>query len=59
MARPTTIYMRKLRKKEKEILRQKLRDKAVSARIYERYRVIDIAQQGFSVPEIKERPEKP
>lgn len=43
MARPTTIYLRKLR------------DKTVSARIYERYRVIDIAQQGFSVPEITER----
>jgi len=55
MARPTTIYLRKLRTKEKELLRQKLRDKTVSARIYERYRVIDIAQQGFSAPEISER----
>lgn len=27
----------------------------VSARIYERYRVIDIARQGFSVPVISER----
>lgn len=40
---------------DKELLKVKLRDKTVSARIYERYRVIDIAQQGFSVPEIAER----
>ena len=55
MARPTTIYLRKLRKGEKELLRRKLRDKTVSARIYERYRVIEIAQQGFSAAEIAER----
>ena len=55
MARPTEVFLRRLRKREKELLKQKLRDKTVSARIYERYRVIDIAQQGFSVPEIAER----
>jgi transposase len=55
MARPSKVFLRKLRKKERELLRQKLRDKTMSARIYERYRVIDVAQQGFSVPEIAER----
>jgi transposase len=55
MARPTKVFLRKLRKSERELLKVKLRDKTVSARIYERYRVIDIAQQGFSVPEIAER----
>jgi len=55
MARSSKVFLRKLRKPEKELLKVRLRDKAVSARIYERYRVIDIAQQGFSVPEIAER----
>lgn len=55
MARPSKVFLRKLGKSEREFLRLKLRDKTVSARIYERYRVIDIAQQGFSVPEIAER----
>lgn len=55
MARPATIYLRKLRKSEKDLLRGKLKDKTMSARIYERYRVIEIAQHGFSAPEIAER----
>lgn len=55
MARPTVIYLRKLRKSEKEVLRKKLQDKTMAARIYERYRVIQIAQMGFSAPEIAER----
>lgn len=55
MGRPTCIYLRKLKKKEEALLREKLRDKTMSARIYERYRVIDIAQRGYSVPEIAER----
>lgn len=55
MARPAKIYLRKLRKKEIETLRRKLRDKTVSARIYERYRVIEVARRGYSVPEIAER----
>ncbi len=55
MARPAQIQLRKLRKSEREQLRKKLRDKTVSARVYERYRVIAVAQQGYSVPEIAER----
>jgi transposase len=55
MARPTEIYLRKLRPTEKRILAERLRDKTMTARVYERYRVIAIAQGGFSVPEIAER----
>lgn len=55
MARPTKISLRKLSKKEKEVLSQKLKVKTVSARIYERFRVIDIAQRGFTVSQIAER----
>lgn len=55
MARPTSIYLRKLRKSEKDLLGRKLRDKRMSARIYERFRVIEIARTGFSATEIAER----
>ena len=55
MARPTTIYLRKLRKGEKDVLRRKLRNKTMAARIYERYRVIEIAQRGISATDIAER----
>ncbi len=55
MARPTQVFLRRLRKKEQQLLKQKLRDKTVSARIYERYRVVEIARQGFPVPKIAER----
>jgi len=55
MGRPTKILLRKLTKKEKERLSQKLRDKTMTQRIYERYRVIDIAQQGFTIAQIAER----
>lgn len=55
MARPTKIHLRKLSKKENEYLRRKLRDKTMSVRIYVRYRVIDIARQDFTVPQIAER----
>lgn len=55
MARPISIYLRKLRKNERHLLGRKLKDKTMSARIYERYRVIDIARHGFSVSAIAER----
>lgn len=55
MARPTTVYLRDLRKSEKDILRKKLKHKTVSARIYERYRVVEIARKGFSATQIAER----
>lgn len=55
MGRPTKIELRKLTKKEKTMLDLKLRDKTMSARVYERYRVVDIAQRGFTAPQIAER----
>lgn len=55
MARPTKIQLRKLTQKEKKILDEKLKDKTVSARVYERYRVIFIAQSGCTVSQISER----
>jgi transposase len=55
MARPTKILLRKLSKKEKSILDQKLRNKTMTARVYERFRVIDLAQQGLTVSQIAER----
>lgn len=55
MGRPTKIELRKLSKKEKTTLDLNLRDKTMSARVYERYRVIDIAQRGFTAPQIAER----
>lgn len=55
MARPTKILLRKVSEKEKRVLIEKLRDKTVSARVYERFRAIDIARQGYSVAQIAER----
>jgi len=55
MARPTKILLRQLSKKEKEFLHKKLKNKTMSARVYERYRVVDIAQHGFTVSQISER----
>lgn len=55
MARPSKVQLRKLNKKEQDFLRQKLRDKNLSVRIYKRYRAIDIAQQGLAVSQIAER----
>lgn len=55
MARPTKILLRKLSKSEREVLSEKLKDKTVSARIYERFRVIEIAQRGLTVSQIAER----
>ena len=55
MARPTKVYLRKLRKSERDLLRQKLHDKTMSARVCQHYRVIEIAQQGYTAAEITER----
>lgn len=55
MARPSRILLRKLSKGEKVILEQKLRNKTMSARVYERFRVIDVAQQGLTVAQIAQR----
>ncbi len=55
MARPVEIRLRRLRQQERRLLQEKLRDKRLSVRIYERYRVIAEAGQGRSAPEIADR----
>lgn len=55
MARPVEIRVRRLRQQERRLLQGRLKDKKLSVRIYERYRVIAEAAQGRSVPEIADR----
>jgi transposase len=55
MARPVEIRLRQLRQQERRLLQEKLKDKKLSVRIYERYRVIALATQGRSAPEIADR----
>ena len=55
MARPVRITLRRLRRQERRLLREKLKDKTLAVRIYERYRVIAQAALGRSVPEIADR----
>ena len=55
MARPVEIKLRRLRQQERRVLQEKLKDKKLSVRIYERYRVIAEAGQGRSAPEIADR----
>jgi transposase len=55
MARPRTIQLRRLRANEQKLLQQKLRDKTLSVRIHERYRVIAEAAQGRAPTEIADR----
>lgn len=55
MARPVEIRLRRLRQRERRLLQEKLKDKKLSVRIYERYRVIALAAQGRSAPEIADR----
>ena len=55
MARPVEIKLRRLRQLERRLLREKWKDKKLSVRIYERYRVIAEAAQGRSVPGIADR----
>lgn len=55
MARPVEIRLRRLRQQERRLLQEKMRDKKLSVRIYERYRVIAEAGQGRSAPEIADR----
>lgn len=55
MARPVEIRVRQLRQQERRLLQGRLKDKKLSVRIYERYRVIAEAAQGRSVPDIADR----
>jgi transposase len=55
MARPVKIRLRRLRQSERRLVRERLRDKKLSVRIYERYRVIAEASRGRTAPEIADR----
>jgi transposase len=49
------VRVRHLSPSERRILKAKLRDKTMSVRVYERYRVIEESSNGFSAPEIADR----
>jgi len=55
MARPRTVQLRRIKPNEQKLLQQKLRDKTLSVRIYERYRVIAEAAHGHSPMTIADR----
>lgn len=55
MARPKSIGLRPLKSNERQVLTQKLHDKTLAVRIYERYRVIAEALQGRDPKEIADR----
>ena len=49
------VLVRKLSKKERELLEERLRDKTMSVREYERYRIVKEAAEGRRVAEIADR----
>jgi len=55
MARPVQVKLRPLRRRERQLLGEKLKDKKLAVRIYERYRVIAESAQGRSALEIADR----
>ena len=50
-----SVLVRKLTKKEREQLENKLRDKTMPAREYERYRIVKEASEGRRATEIADR----
>jgi len=55
MARPIKMVLRSLTRGERRLLKEKLRDKTLAARIHERYRVVAEAMAGRSPKEIADR----
>jgi len=55
MARPIKIVLRSLTRRERRLLKEKLRDKSLAVRIHERYRVVAEAMAGRSPVEIADR----
>lgn len=55
MSQPVRIHIRRLRRRDRELLPTKLKGKTLSARIYERYRVIAEGVAGRSVPDTADR----
>jgi len=55
MARLQSIRLRPLRAKERALLHKKLKEKTLSARLYERYRIIAAAAQRRNPKEVADR----
>lgn len=49
------IQVRSVSKSERETLRKKLKNKKLSVRIYQRYRIINESSKGYRAPMISER----
>ena len=49
------VLVRKLKKKERELLEERLKDKTMSVRNYERYRIVKEASEGRRASEIANR----
>ncbi len=55
VARPTTVRLRPLSRREQHALRTKLRQVSLPARVHRRYRVIALVRSGCSIPEAASR----
>ena len=49
------ISLRPLKPSEKQVLTAKIRDLSLSARVHQRYRIVDQVRQGFSLAETADR----
>jgi len=49
------LRLRALTRGEHRLLRAKLRDLSLSARVHQRYRVINEVRQGHGIPEVADR----
>ena len=55
MARPRSVQLRRLTRKEQKTLRSKVKDLSLSARIHQRYRIVDEVRKGRSPQEAADR----
>ena len=49
------VRLRRLTRSQKNTLRKKLKDLSLSARIHQRYRIIDLSSKGYAAVEVAER----
>jgi transposase len=52
---PKALELRPLGRSERRLLRQKLRDLSLSAKVHQRYRIIEQVRRGFSLAETADR----
>jgi len=52
---PKTLKLRDLTRSEKRVVQRKLKDLSLSARIHQRYRIVDQARRGFPLIEVADR----